>query len=223
MQRVKRTLHCEEVWPSASSTFRCQNRQQDLLVRPRRSHRSEARLFQCTGHTPSRSRGTWHLPFSVCMAQQFSPLSSWPPSLSAALLSAPLSELTPTRGTMRPLTPAPVHPVGRSPRLPRQIFPSFRLQPRSAPRYRLTHHLSVSDCFRASPWNRWLAATQRRIEFVLLRTDSSPPVAPHPASQRRSYLRLRSCGTLRHGLPPCWFGAIAGARFPPSRERRNLS
>ena len=31
----------------------------------------------------------------------------------------------------------------------------------------------------------------RRIEFVILRTASSPPVALHPASQRRSYLRLQ--------------------------------
>ena len=182
MRRVKRTLHCEEVWPSASSMFRCQNRQQDLPLKPRRYHRSEARLFQCIGHSPSRSRGTWHLPFSVYMAHRFNPLSSWPPSLGAALLPAPLSELAPTHGTMRPLTPAPVHPAGRSPRLPRQIFTSFRLQPRSAPQYRFLRHLSVSDCIRASPWNRRLAATQRRIEFVLLRTDSSPPVAPHPAA-----------------------------------------
>jgi hypothetical protein len=65
------------------------------------------------------------------------------------------------------------------------------------------HHASVTREFRTSPWNRRLAAALRRIEFVLLRTNSSPPVALHPASQRRSYLRLRSCGFLRHGLSPC--------------------
>ena len=37
-----------------------------------------------------------------------------------------------------------------------------------------------------------LVAAPRRIEFAPLRTDHSPPVAPHLASQRRSYLRLRS-------------------------------
>src|SRR5678815_3305301 len=37
-----------------------------------------------------------------------------------------------------------------------------------------------------------LVTAPRRIEFVILRTDSSPRVAPHPASRRRSYLRLRS-------------------------------
>src|SRR5208282_3717376 len=37
-----------------------------------------------------------------------------------------------------------------------------------------------------------LAAASRRIRFVILRTAGSPPVALHPASRRRSYLRLRS-------------------------------
>ncbi len=101
----------------------------------------------------------------------------------------------------------------RSPRLPRHIFLSFRLQPRRLPGHRFTHHASVSSDFRTSPWNRRLVAAPRRIEFVHLRTDSSPPVAPHPASRRRSFslklislwlnLRLRSCGILRHGLSPC--------------------
>ena len=62
------------------------------------------------------------------------------------------------------------------------------------------HHASVTSDFRTSPWHRRLAAALRRIEFVILRTDTSPPVAPHLASRRRSYLRLRSCGFLRHGL-----------------------
>jgi hypothetical protein len=66
-----------------------------------------------------------------------------------------------------------------------------------------SHHASVTSEFRTSPWHRRLAAALRRIEFVLLRTDLSPPVALHPASRRRSYLRLRSCGFLRHGLSPC--------------------
>src|SRR6516162_2817547 len=44
-----------------------------------------------------------------------------------------------------------------------------------------------------------LVAAPRRIEFVCLRTDSSPQIALHLASQRRSYLRLRSLW-----LPPTW-------------------
>src|SRR6516162_523465 len=44
-----------------------------------------------------------------------------------------------------------------------------------------------------------LVAAPRRIEFVCLRTDPSPQIALHLASQRRSYLRLRSLW-----LPPTW-------------------
>jgi len=43
---------------------------------------------------------------------------------------------------------------------------------------------------------RRLAAPQGRIVFVILRTACSPPVAPHPASQRRSYLRLPESGII---------------------------
>ena len=49
-----------------------------------------------------------------------------------------------TCGTTKALTPTGVHFADRSPRLPRQIFPSFRLQPRHAPRHRFIHHDSVS-------------------------------------------------------------------------------
>src|SRR5262249_31835800 len=34
--------------------------------------------------------------------------------------------------------------------------------------------------------------TAGRITFVILRTDRSPPVAPHPVSRRRSYLWLQA-------------------------------
>ena len=44
----------------------------------------------------------------------------------------------------------------------------------------------------ASPLSSRLATTTGRIEFVvILRTDRSPPVALHPASRRRSYVRLQ--------------------------------
>ncbi len=43
----------------------------------------------------------------------------------------------------------------------------------------------------ASPLIRMLAMTTGRIEFVILRTGRSPPVAPHAASRRRSYARLQ--------------------------------
>ncbi len=43
----------------------------------------------------------------------------------------------------------------------------------------------------ASPFPSRLATTTGRIEFVILRTDRSPPVALHPASRRRSYFQLQ--------------------------------
>ena len=43
-----------------------------------------------------------------------------------------------------------------------------------------------------SPFPSRLATTTGRIEFVNLRTGRSPPVASHPSSRRRSYLRLQS-------------------------------
>ena len=64
----------------------------------------------------------------------------------------------------------------------------------------------------------------RRIEFVILRTASSPTVAPHITSQRRSYLRLRGLGLPRHGLSPCCvreftsaLGAAAGLSLANAR------
>ena len=49
-----------------------------------------------------------------------------------------LNRLSATCSTVKALTPVPVHFAARSPRLPRPIFPSFRLQPRRAPRHRFT-------------------------------------------------------------------------------------
>jgi hypothetical protein len=44
----------------------------------------------------------------------------------------------------------------------------------------------------ASPFTRGLATTTGRIEFVILRTGRSPPVALHLPSRGRSYPRLQS-------------------------------
>src|ERR1700722_9536535 len=56
-----------------------------------------------------------------------------------------------------------------------------------------------------------LATRSRRNRFVILRTAGSPPVALHPASRRRSYLRLLGCDQPRHGLPPCRQSVLADA------------
>jgi hypothetical protein len=117
-------------------------------------------------------------------------------------------------GTIGTLTPASVHLADRSPRLLRATFPSFRPQSRCTPQHRFIRHDSVLRCFQASPRGRGLAAVRRRNRFVILRTDSSLPVTPHPASRRRSYLQLRSCGQLRQGLPPCKWHALTGVRPP---------
>jgi len=92
---------------------------------------------------------------------------------------------------MKALTPAPLtYGAG---------LPTYFATPscRSASNHRgclntAYHHASVSSEFRTSPCMRRLVAALRRIEFVILRTDTSPLVALHPASQRRSFLRLRS-------------------------------
>ena len=59
-----------------------------------------------------------------------------------------------------------------------------------------------------------LATRSRRNRFVILRTASSPPVALHPASLRRSYLRLLGCDQPRHGLAPCRQRVLADALMP---------
>ncbi len=44
----------------------------------------------------------------------------------------------------------------------------------------------------ASPFASRLASHTGRIEFLIVRMSRSPPVAPHPASRRRSYLQLQA-------------------------------
>jgi len=145
--------------------------------------------------------GTTDAWLSLCHSVSLTLLPSCLPSLSAALLSALLA--APRRcGTMKALTPTPLtYGAG----LPVYFAtPSCRSISNHVNCLVIAfHHASVTSEFRTSPWYRRLVAALRRIEFVILRTDTSPPVAPHPASRRRSYLRLRSCGFLRHGLSPC--------------------
>ena len=121
--------------------------------------------------------GAW---LSLLPSVSLPPLPSCLPSLGGALLSPLLSALR-RCGTMKALTPAPfTYGAG----LPVYLAtPSYRSvsnhvgasTPLHPPRQRIR-------LFRASPWNRRLVAALRRIEFVILRTDSSPPVALHVAS-----------------------------------------
>jgi hypothetical protein len=106
------------------------------------------------------------------------------------LLSALLATLR-RCGTMKALTAAPLT-YGAA--LPAYCATPSRRSASNHVNCRIIayHHASVTRGFRTSPWHRRLAAALRRIEFVILRTNGSPPVALHPASRRRSYLRLRS-------------------------------
>ena len=62
----------------------------------------------------------------------------------------------------------------------------------------------------ASPLTSWLATTTGRIEFVkILRTGHSPPVALHPASRRRSYVRLQRSNP-----------TLTGTSTPPFQHHR---
>ena len=114
-------------------------------------------------------------------------LSAFPQS---GFASRSFSEL-PRNGTMKTLTPTPLtYGAG----LPAYFAtPSCRSISNHVNCLVIAfHHASVTSEFRTSPWYRRLVAALRRIEFVILRTDTSLPIAPHPASRRRSYLRLRS-------------------------------
>jgi hypothetical protein len=123
-------------------------------------------------------------------AKEPSAQRSWP---SERLPLAPLPPAaTGGIGTMKALTPADLTRIGRSLRLRRLAVPAFRPQPRELPAGRFLSRLSAGGCFQASPWMSRLATASRRIRFLILRTAGSPPVAPHPASRRRSYLQLQS-------------------------------
>ena len=65
--------------------------------------------------------------------------------------------------------------------------------------------------FWASPVASGLATTTGRIEFVILRTDCSLPVALHLLVQERSYLQFMGSDQPMKGLAPCQSNALTGA------------
>ena len=65
--------------------------------------------------------------------------------------------------------------------------------------------------FWASPLTSRLATTTGRIEFVILRTDCSLPVALHLLLQERSYLQLMGSDQPMKGLAPFQSNALTGA------------
>src|SRR5471030_984975 len=86
-----------------------------------------------------------------------------------------------------------------------------------------TSRLQRQRLFQASPSMSRLATRPRRNRFVILRTASSPPVALHPASRRRSYLRFLGCDQPRRGLAPRRQSVLTDALMvgadPPSTLR----
>src|SRR5882762_9513858 len=82
---------------------------------------------------------------------------------------------------MRALTPGRCHP-----HLPGLPTSCARPSPRSIathvmpPGHRFHRHGSVTHVLQTSPLCGRLVETARRIAFVLLRTEASLPVAPHP-------------------------------------------
>ena len=116
---------------------------------------------------------------SLCLSVEFTYPPSCLPPLGAVLLSALLAAYH-RCGTMKALTPAP---LTDGPGLPAYYAtPSCRSISNHVGCLVIAyHHASVTSVFRTSPWNRRLVAAPRRIEFVCLRTDTSPPVALHAA------------------------------------------
>jgi hypothetical protein len=138
-----------------------------------------------------------------------------PPALPG--FHATMGALTPGRPALR-LTHE--HRLDRRPGLPvfrHRIFRSFRLQPPVVVPERfwgsvlpgLPYHgsrgCSLPRAIASIGLRLSLAGSPRRpaeSSSRALRTNRSPPVALHPASRRRSYLRLQSARTLWQGLAP---------------------
>ena len=158
---------------------------------------------------------------SPCSIPDLPSPSSCLPSLGPVLLAVPLAARG--VGTMKALTPVPsLWATGLSAYLAlpsrhsdpiHAIRPMAALSVASAPPVasRLRHGMSR------------LATKSRRNRFVILRTASSPPVALHLASRRRSYVQLRSCDQLPHGLPPCRQSALAERTHPRESGGPELS
>ena len=121
--------------------------------------------------------------------------TSHPPSC-APFAPSPLRDFLATTGALTPAGLSPttgqvsrIHgsdlPIPPSPTTPQALDVDF-------PRYPSSRRVS---CLRRSRLHLFPAGSPTltgRIEFVILRMDRSPPVAPHPASRRRSYSWLQA-------------------------------
>jgi hypothetical protein len=116
---------------------------------------------------------------------------SCPPSLDAALLSA-LSGAHRPCGTMRALPPVGLSQVRQVSPLTLHCLPDIPSPTTSCARTSLCQSPQRVRSVKASPSMSRLAATRRRIGFVILRAVRSLPAASHPASRRRSCLPLHT-------------------------------
>jgi hypothetical protein len=96
-------------------------------------------------------------------------------------------------GTTRALTPGRLAHAGQVSPLSCLAVRASHSQPRNAAPaslYQSPQRARPDLAAQTSPRMSRLVAAHRRIRFVILRAARSPPVALHPASRRRSYLRL---------------------------------
>ena len=135
---------------------------------------------RCIFHIPDCSTSTFLPPFAPRPLRRF---------------ITTMKALTPVRVSLHAQTSLlnahclPDHSVPKHPVPPCRRFYTLRGIPqrdRSPTSFSVLNVL-LPSWVQASPLNGRLAETPGRNGFALLRTGRSPPVASHPASQRRSY------------------------------------
>src|SRR5208283_4852503 len=128
--------------------------------------------------------------------------SNFLPPFPRAVLLPPRLTARGGIGIMKALTPAALALRRRVSPLTPPCLPAVPSPTTRTVRWPLSQSPQRHRSFQASPLSSRLATASRRIGFVLLRTGGSPPAAPHPASRRRSCLRLHSYDLLWRGLAP---------------------
>ena len=210
--------------------FRYPNRQQASPPFSGLPIGSDARIFPTTRSRLAIS-GTQTPRFSGYPSIAFPPLSSCLPFLDMALLSMPPSEF---RAAFRSPPVPPYRPVSQRSLgigsiyrtsfafgATKALTPAVITSTTGLPAY-------LAHTSQRSASNMWMARISLctpipaypmlfRLRPLLASSppccaeSSSHPVAPHPASLRRSFLQLRGLALPRHGLPPCCVCALTGA------------
>jgi hypothetical protein len=159
-----------------------------------RSVRTEAFAHDLDGRfrlSALRSSPFGHCQCSLCFNPFITHPPSYPPSLGTALLSVPLAAHH-RCSTMRALTPARRSHARQVSSLTPLCLPDIPPPITSCTRTSLCQSPQRVRLFPGFTRPSRLAPTRRRNGFVILRAIRSPPVALHPASRRRSYLRLHA-------------------------------